>query len=80
MHRLHHESERLRRILQEVRGYDLPWQDVPERNKRLNSKKDKETLKRFKRDTFDESIPVSQTIGKYFNTVKDINTKYNLAY
>ncbi|MFM7987563.1 MAG: hypothetical protein ACKPKO_50440, partial [Candidatus Fonsibacter sp.] len=49
-------------------------------NKRLKSKKDKDTLKRFKRDIFDESIPVSQTIGKYFNTVKDINTKYNLAY
>ncbi|MFM7983415.1 MAG: hypothetical protein ACKPKO_29235, partial [Candidatus Fonsibacter sp.] len=40
---------------------------------------DKETLKRFKQDIFDESIPVSQTIGRYFNTVKDINTKYNLA-
>ena len=49
-------------------------------NKRLKSKKDKETLKRFKRDIFDESIPVSQTIGKYLRTVKDINTKYNLAY
>ncbi|MFM7988969.1 MAG: hypothetical protein ACKPKO_57615, partial [Candidatus Fonsibacter sp.] len=35
-------------------------------NKRLKSKKDKDTLKRFKRDIFDESIPVSQTIGKYF--------------
>ena len=49
-------------------------------NKRLKSKKDKETLKRFKRDIFDESIPVSQTIGRYFKTVEDINTKYNLAY
>ncbi|MFM7857176.1 MAG: hypothetical protein ACKO96_35970, partial [Flammeovirgaceae bacterium] len=45
-------------------------------NKRLKSKKDKEPLKRFKQDIFDESIPVSQTIGKYFNTDKDINTKY----
>ncbi|MFM7985035.1 MAG: hypothetical protein ACKPKO_37520, partial [Candidatus Fonsibacter sp.] len=41
-------------------------------NKRLKSNRDKDTLKRFKRDIFDESIPVSQTIGKYFNTVKDI--------
>ncbi|MFM7983086.1 MAG: hypothetical protein ACKPKO_27565, partial [Candidatus Fonsibacter sp.] len=49
-------------------------------NKRLKSKKDKEKLKRFKRDIFDESIPVSQTICKYFNTVKDINTKYTPAY
>ncbi|MFM7988258.1 MAG: hypothetical protein ACKPKO_53990, partial [Candidatus Fonsibacter sp.] len=30
-------------------------------NKRLKSKKDKGTLKRFKQDIFDESIPVSQT-------------------
>ncbi|MFM7986711.1 MAG: hypothetical protein ACKPKO_46090, partial [Candidatus Fonsibacter sp.] len=49
-------------------------------NKRLKSKKDKGTLKRFKQDIFDESIPVSNTIRKYFNTVKDINTEYNLAY
>ncbi|MFM7981907.1 MAG: hypothetical protein ACKPKO_21565 [Candidatus Fonsibacter sp.] len=49
-------------------------------NKRLKSNKDKDTLKRFKRDIFDETIPASQTIGKYFRTVKDINTKYNLAY
>ncbi|MFM7987901.1 MAG: hypothetical protein ACKPKO_52170, partial [Candidatus Fonsibacter sp.] len=40
-------------------------------NKRLKSKKDKDTLKRFKQDIFDESIPVSQTIGKYFRTAKD---------
>ena len=49
-------------------------------NKRLKSKKDKDTLKRFKRGIFDDGIPVSQTIAKYFTTVKDINTKYNLAY
>ncbi|MFM7978527.1 MAG: hypothetical protein ACKPKO_04360 [Candidatus Fonsibacter sp.] len=45
------------------------------KNKKLTSKKDNETLKRFKRDIFDDSISVSQTIGKYFMTVKDINTK-----
>ncbi|MFM7989450.1 MAG: hypothetical protein ACKPKO_60060, partial [Candidatus Fonsibacter sp.] len=49
-------------------------------NKRLKSKTDKETLKMFKQDIFDESVPVSKTIGSYFKTVKDINAKYNLAY
>ncbi|MFM7857475.1 MAG: hypothetical protein ACKO96_37525, partial [Flammeovirgaceae bacterium] len=44
-------------------------------NQRLKSKKDKGTLKRFSWAIFDASIPVSQTIGKYFNTVNDINTK-----
>ena len=38
-------------------------------NKRLKSKKDKETLAQFKRDIFDNTIPVSTTIGKYFKTV-----------
>ncbi|MFM7850634.1 MAG: hypothetical protein ACKO96_01645, partial [Flammeovirgaceae bacterium] len=49
-------------------------------NKRLKSKKDKDTLKGCKQYIFDDNIPVSQTIDKYFKTVKDINTKYNLAY
>ena len=49
-------------------------------DKRLKSKKDKGTLKRFKQDIFDDNIPVSQTIGEHFKTVKDINTVYNLAY
>ena len=44
-------------------------------NKRLKSKKDKETLNRFKRDIFDNSIPISTTISKYFKTTKDIKTK-----
>ncbi|MFM7989107.1 MAG: hypothetical protein ACKPKO_58320, partial [Candidatus Fonsibacter sp.] len=49
-------------------------------NKRLKSKKDNETLNRFKRDIFDDIIPLSQTINIYFKTVNDINTEYNLAY
>ncbi|MFM7985152.1 MAG: hypothetical protein ACKPKO_38120, partial [Candidatus Fonsibacter sp.] len=36
--------------------------------------------KSFKQDILYDSIPVSQTIGRYLKTVKDINTKYNLAY
>ena len=34
-------------------------------NNRLKSKKDKETLERFKKDIFDNTIPVSTTISKY---------------
>ena len=47
---------------------------------RLKRNIDKETLNIFKQDIFDDNIPVSRTIRKYFKTVKDINTKYNLAY
>ncbi|MFM7989859.1 MAG: hypothetical protein ACKPKO_62150, partial [Candidatus Fonsibacter sp.] len=39
-----------------------------EENKRLNRKKDKETLKIFKQDIFENNIPVPQTIGIYFKT------------
>ena len=49
-------------------------------NKRLKSKKDKATLAQFKKDIFDNAIPTSTTISKYFKTVKEIKTKYNLAY
>ena len=44
-------------------------------NKRLKSKKDKETLDIFKQDIFDNNIPVSQTISRYFKTVKESKTK-----
>ena len=47
---------------------------------RLKSKNDKETLKRFKRVIFDNDIPVSQIIGRYFKTVKELKTRYNIAY
>jgi len=43
-------------------------------NKRLKSKQYKYTLDIFKQDTFDDNIPVSQTISIYFKTVKDIKT------
>ena len=49
-------------------------------NKRLKNKQDEEALKRFKRDIFDHNIPVSQTIGRYFKTVKDLITRYNTTY
>ena len=49
-------------------------------NKRLNSKKDKKTLAQLNRGIFDNTIPVSTTINKYFKTVQEIKTKYNPAY
>ena len=48
-------------------------------NKRLKSKKDKETLERLKRAIFDNTIPVSTTINKNFKTIQELKTKYNLA-
>ncbi|MFM7989308.1 MAG: hypothetical protein ACKPKO_59340 [Candidatus Fonsibacter sp.] len=41
---------------------------------------DKETLKALKQDIFDEEIPISNTIRKYFKTVSELNTTYNIAY
>ena len=49
-------------------------------NKRLKSKKDKETLSQFKKDIFDESIPTERTIKKYFKMSKELDTIYNVAY
>ena len=43
-------------------------------NKRLKDKEDKEKLKRFMRDIFDESIPIIRTIKKYFR----FNERYAL--
>ena len=49
-------------------------------NKRLKSKKDKDTLGDVKRDIFDEDIPIETTIKKYFGVVADWKTTYNIAY
>jgi len=49
-------------------------------NKRLKRKKDKETLRQFKQDIFDETIPAETTIKKYFKMTKDLETVYNVAY
>ncbi len=49
-------------------------------NKRLRDPQDKETLTQFKRDIFDEGIPVETTVRKYFALVKDFSTLYNIAY
>ena len=49
------------------------------RTKRLKRKRDKETLKQFKQDIFDETTPTETTIKKYFKLTKDY-TEYNVAY
>ena len=49
-------------------------------NKRLKDPRDKETLKAFKNDIFDESIPVEKTVRKYFKLIKEWNTTDNIAY
>ena len=48
-------------------------------NKRLKSKNDKDTLKRLKRDVFDDRNTVGNTIKKYCKTTTDINTTYNIS-
>ena len=49
-------------------------------NKRLRTKKDKDTLKQFKQDIFDESKPVSETIKKYFKFTNEVKTTNNIAF
>jgi hypothetical protein len=49
-------------------------------NKRLKSKRDKETLRQFKQDIFDETIPTETTIRKYFKLTDKLETTYNVAY
>ena len=49
-------------------------------NKRLKTKEDKDTLKQLKSDIFNKSIPIKNTIKKYFKLVNSISTEYNIAY
>jgi hypothetical protein len=49
-------------------------------NKRLKTQADKETLRRFKADIYNESIPTSRTIQKYFKFPTEIKTASNIAY
>jgi hypothetical protein len=60
-----------------VHRFDLPRE---KENKRLKDPRDKETLKAFKKDIFDESIPVQKTIRKYFKLTKEWHTTDNIAY
>ena len=49
-------------------------------NKRLRTQEDKETLRQFKADIFNEDIPTSRTINKYFKFATEVNTVSNIAY
>ena len=49
-------------------------------NKRLRTQADGDTLKQFKEDIFNESIPTSVTIKKYFKFATEVKTTSNIAY
>ena len=49
-------------------------------NERLKTQADKETLRQFKADIFNERIPTSVTIKKYFKFATDVKTANNIAY
>jgi hypothetical protein len=49
-------------------------------NKRLKTAEDKQKLKDFKRDIFDESVPIEDTVRKYFPVLRQSETTYNIAY
>jgi hypothetical protein len=49
-------------------------------NKRLKSQQDKDILKQFKIDIFNNMIPIEDTITKYFKIVKEGKTNHNIAY
>jgi ribosomal protein S24E len=49
-------------------------------NKRLKTQEDKDTLRRFFVDIFNEKIPIIVTLKKYFKFVSEINTDENIAY
>jgi len=49
-------------------------------NKRLKTDEDKQKLKDFKTDIFNEKKPIIQTIKKYFKLTSDIDTINNIAF
>ena len=49
-------------------------------NKRVKTQADKDTLKRFKEDIFNESIPAINTVRKYFKFADRVTTVNNIAY
>ena len=49
-------------------------------NKRLKREEDKRKLSLFKEEIFDQSIPIRDTIRKYFKLTKWPNTENNIAY
>ncbi len=51
-----------------------------EENKRLKTQADKEILRQFKEDIFNESIPIAKTVKKYFKFTDEVKTANNIAY
>ena len=49
-------------------------------NQRFKTQADMDTLRQFKADIFDESIPISVTIKKYFKRAAAVNTTINISY
>ena len=49
-------------------------------NKRLKTQADKDTLRQFKEDIFNQTIPIRKTIKKHFKFTDEIKTTQNIAY
>ena len=47
-------------------------------NKRLRTAEDKQKLRDFKADIFNESIPIEETVRKYFPVVQGSETDFNI--
>jgi hypothetical protein len=58
----------------------FPYNVSLKENKRSKPKKDRRTLIEFKRDCFDESIPIAEVVNKYFRQMDEITTTNNIAY
>jgi len=46
----------------------------------LKTQADKDTLRQFKEDIFNEAVPIRKTIKKYFKFADEIKTTQNIAY
>ncbi len=49
-------------------------------NKRLKTQADKNTIKKFKADIFNEDIPVSRTVKNHFKFTDEVKTLSDIAY
>ena len=58
----------------------FPYQLYLRENKRLRTSEDKQTLRDFKRDIFNEDIPIETTVRKYFPVLERSETDFNIAY
>ena len=46
----------------------------------MRTVEDKQKLRDFKADIFNESIPIEETVRKYFPVVQGSETDFNIAY